>query len=133
ANRRIIADKRLIAVFQHAGQKSDAFCAAQIKAARAQFYPADDSITVNSAGFNWSGKVSDLIHSEAGLATLFDRKVNTGNINLLPAVATQVASAHHCTSIDDLCACEREIVTGIKYRMDFTQDGTLSQPGGKRR
>lgn len=130
ANARIIADKRLIAVFQRAGEKSDSFCAAQVKSAKAQFFPANDSVTITTTdGHVVTGKVCDFIRSEAGMAILFDRKVNTGNISLLLKVATQVASSHHCTSVADLAGYEREILGGLKYRTDFTLDPTLSQPG----
>ena len=78
ANARIIADKRLIAVFGHAGSQSDAFIAAQIAAAKDQFYPGADTVSVMLGGQPQVVKVSDLIASEAGMATLMDRKVNTG-------------------------------------------------------
>jgi hypothetical protein len=129
ANSRIIADKRLIAVFQRAGLKSDSFCAEQIKSAKTQFFPANDSVTITTADGNiLVGKVCDFIRSEAGMATLFDRKVNTGNIAALLRVAAQVATTYHCSSVADLAEHEREIVKGLKYRTDFTRDTTLSQP-----
>jgi hypothetical protein len=129
ANSSIIADKRLVAVFQRAGLKSDAFCAEQIKSAKAQFYPANDLVTLNCPdGLTLTGKVSDFVKSEAGLAMLFDRKVNTGSILALSRIAIQVAAEHHCTEITDLCHYEREIVASLKYRTDFSLDSTLSQP-----
>lgn len=132
ANARIIWDKRLVAVFQRAGLKSDPFCAAQIKAAKTIFYPAQDSITCTCCnGTPISGKVGDFIKSEAGLATLFDRKVNTGNISQLAKVCSQVCMQHKLTAIDQLAAYEREIVAAMKYREDFLQDGDLSQPSSK--
>ena len=129
ANARIIADKRLIAVFQRAGLKSDAFCSEQIKSAKAQFYPANDPVSLSCPdGRTLTGKVSDFVKSEAGMAMLFDRKVNTGNISALMRIAGQVAALHHCSDLTDLAQYEREIVAGLKYRTDFTLDTTLSQP-----
>ncbi len=129
ANTQIITEKRLIAVFQRAGQKSDAFCAGQVKSAKSQFYPADDPVTLTTEdGRTLTGKVSDFIKSEAGMATLFDRKVNTGHIDLLSKVAAQVASEHHCSDLAGLCRYEGEIIAGLKYRTDFTRDPSLSQP-----
>jgi hypothetical protein len=134
ANAKIIQDKRLIAIFQRAGQKSDSFCAAQVKAALNQYYPCDDKVSFTTPdGAVFNGKVSDVIHSEAGMATLFDRKVNTGNIAALVRLCSQVAAAHHCQNFADLSKYEMEIVSGLKYRTDFTQDTNLSQPTGKHR
>ncbi|MBC8064411.1 MAG: hypothetical protein H7Y17_06255, partial [Chlorobia bacterium] len=70
ANRRIIEDKRLIAAFQRAGLKSQAFCAAQIRTAKSQYYPADDTVDIGVAGISLVGKIKDFIKSEAGMATL---------------------------------------------------------------
>jgi hypothetical protein len=129
ANVRVIADKRLIAVFQRAGLKSDPFCAAQVKSAKIQFYPADDPITITTFdGSTLAGKVSDFVKSEAGIATLFDRKVNTGNLKDLTPLVSQLATDHRCTSLSDLAAYEKDIVKAMKYRADFTKDSTLSQP-----
>jgi hypothetical protein len=76
---RVIEDKRLTAVFQRAGRKSEAFRVAQIKTARASYWPAGDPVQITLPnGKTISGVVSDFIKSEAGLATLLDRKVNTG-------------------------------------------------------
>jgi hypothetical protein len=133
ANAKIIQDKRLIAVFQRAGQMSDAYCATQVKAALSQYYPCDDQLSITTPdGATICGKVGDVIRSEAGMATLFDRKVNTGNINALIKVSSQVAAEHHCQSLSDLAKYEKEIVNGVRYRLDFTQDLTLSQPAGSR-
>jgi len=129
ANRKIIDDKRLIAVFQHAGQRSAAFKAAQIRVAKNEYYPADDSVNIGLAGISVAGKVSDFIKSEAGLATLMDRKVNTGKLDPLPAVLQRVAlEKGRINSFSDFAKYEREIVTALKYRKDYLQDKTLSQP-----
>jgi hypothetical protein len=131
ANQRIINDKRLVAVFQRAGLKSDSFCSEQIKCAKSQYYPANDPITITCpSGTTLTGKVCDFIKSERAMAMLFDRKVNTGHIAILAKLAADVAEAHHCASLSDLAAYEKEIVSGLKYRSDFSQDTNLSQPAG---
>jgi len=129
ANTRIIEDKRLIAVFQHAGLYSDEFRAEQIKSALAQFFPADDPVSLQMpGGTTIAGKVSDFVKSEACMATLFDRKVNTGGLRDLPNVLTQIASAHHCASCADFANYEADIMRAMKYRADFSKDQTLTQP-----
>jgi hypothetical protein len=129
ANSKIIADKRLTAVFGHAGSRSDAFIAAQIGAAKDQFYPDSDTVLVNLGGQAQVVKVGDLIASEAGLATLMDRKVNTGHLDPLAAVVQRVADAHSVTALVDLVQYEAEIIQQLKYRRDYLADNTLSQPG----
>ncbi|HLK13635.1 MAG TPA: hypothetical protein VKT78_02420 [Fimbriimonadaceae bacterium] len=131
ANAKVIADKRLIAVFGHAGARSDAFIAAQIAAAKDQFYPDADSITVTLGGQPTTVKVADLFPSEAGMATLMDRKVNTGKLDPLAAVVQRVADAHSVTALVDLVQYEADIIRQLKYRRDYLADATLSQPGGE--
>ena len=128
AARLIISDKRLIAVYKHAGQKSDAFRVAQLQIAKEQFYPSEDTITVQADGQLVNARVADIIRSEAGMATLMDRKVNTGKIDPLPAIVTQVAAQNGCRSLDEIASHEKEIIVALKYRKDYTQDDTLSQP-----
>ncbi|MES2459631.1 MAG: hypothetical protein V4671_03550 [Armatimonadota bacterium] len=126
---RVIEDKRLTAVFQRAGRKSEAFRVAQIRTARASYWPAADRIQISLPnGAVISGIVSDFIKSEAGLATLLDRKVNVGNIRMLTEVAAQVLQAHKGKKLTDLARHEREIITAMKYRSDFLKDKKLSQP-----
>ena len=129
AARQIINDKRLVAVFQHAGQTSRAFRLAQIEVAKSQYYPASDVVTVVLSGSPVAVKVSDVMRSEAGLATLMDRKVNTGKIDPFASVLSAVASTYSCGSVADLAAHEKEIVLACKFRKDYTLDATLSQPG----
>jgi hypothetical protein len=126
---RVIEDKRLTAVFQRAGRKSEAFRVAQIRTARASYWPAGDPLQITLPnGTTISGVVSDFIKSEAGLATLLDRKVNVGNIRLLTEVAAQTLQAHKGKKLTDLARYEREIIKAMKYRSDFLQDKKLSQP-----
>lgn len=69
---RVIEDKRLTAVFQRAGRRSQAFRVAQIEVAKSHYWPADDPLVVTVNGQTVTGRVSDVIRSEAGMATLFD-------------------------------------------------------------
>ena len=126
---KVIGDKRLTAVFQRAGRKSEVFRVAQIKTARASYWPAGDpvQITLPNGGVV-NGVVSDFIKSEAGMATLLDRKVNIGNIRQLTEVASRTFQAHKCKKLADLAQYEMEIVASMKYRSDFLQNKSLSQP-----
>ena len=125
---KIIDDKRLTAVFQRAG-RHPGFRIAQIKIAKSYYWPTDDMI--NAAlpdGTTISAKVCDCIKSEAGLACILDRKINTGNIRPLNDVAARIAAAHNCKTASDLALYEAEIVAAMKYRADFLADKTLAQP-----
>jgi hypothetical protein len=68
------------------------------------------------------------VPSEAGLATLLDRKINIGNIRVLPDVVRHVMTRHRVKSFAEARAYERELVTLLKYRGDFLRDTTLAQP-----
>lgn len=125
---KVIEDKRLTAVYQRAGRHSRPFRIAQIKVAKSHYWPSEDAITITVAGNTVTGKVSDVIHSEAGIATLFDRKVNRGSIAPFAEVLTKVMSDHNVTTLADAARYEREIVAALKYRADFLADTALSQP-----
>lgn len=125
---KIIDDKRLTAVFQRAGQRSRAFRVAQVQVAKSRYYPAGDTLSVTLNGQNYRGKIADVFRSEAGMATLFDRKVNTGNLSAVPAAITQVMAAHNLTKLSDAAAFERELVQSLKFRADFLADKNLMQP-----
>ena len=128
ANRRIIEDKRLIACFQRAGLKSAAYNAAQIRTAKSQYYPADDLVDIGVPGITLAGRVGDFIKSEAGMATLMDRKVNTGTFGPLVVVLQTIALDRKIKSFADFGKYEREIVVALKYRKDYLADKGLSQP-----
>lgn len=125
---KIIEDPRLVATFQRAGLKSDSFIAAQIRSAKAQFYPADDSVRIAVGAQTITGKVSDFIKSEAGMATLMDRKVNTGRLDPFSSVVTDIANRANISSLTDLASHELDIVKRMKYRKNYLDDSTLSQP-----
>jgi hypothetical protein len=128
ANAKIIEDKRLPAVFQRAGESSVAFQLAQIQEAKRRFYPADDTFAIIINGRGLKGKVSDVIRSEAGMATLFDRKVNTGNIRVFGSTLSAWMTERGFTTLEQARAHERELVKRLKWRADFLSDTTLSQP-----
>lgn len=128
AVRRIIDDKRLTAVFQRAGRRSG-FRVAQIKVARSYYWPVDDPLEVPMPdGTTLVGHVRDVVRSEAGIATLLDRKINIGNIRALAPVVRRVMTSHGCRTFADAALYEREIITAMKYREDFLQNTALTQP-----
>ncbi len=130
AVRKTISDPRLIAVFQAAGRRSIAFRIAQIQTAKRSYYPFDDIFSVTLPdGTLRTGRVGDILKSEAGMAAAFDRKVNTGHA--APEVAAAVAAvmaAHHLTNLSGVAPYEREVVAALKYRADFLSDRSLTQP-----
>lgn len=137
----IINDKRLIAAFSRAGESSPEFQVCQLKVAKERFYPANDALTVNFSGKPTKVKVCDIIRSEAGLATLFDRKVNTGKIEPITSVCNRICSEMGIDSVEDLATCEYEIVRQLRWRVDYLASNDLSHPrniglsasrGGKR-
>lgn len=137
----IINDKRFAAVFERAGETSPEFQVCQLKVAKQRFYPADDTITLNLAGKATKVKVSDIVRSEAGLATLFDRKVNTGKIEPITSICNRICSDQGIDTIDDLAACEYDIVRQLRWRADYLASNDLTHPrnigsiasrGGKR-
>ena len=126
---KVIDDTRLAAIFHRAGRTSSAFRVAQIRVAKSGYWPEDDALTVEVDGRTLTGKVSDVVRSEAGLATFFDRKVNRGNIDPLAEVVGRTMKAHRLKRLTDAARYEREIIAACKYRADFLMDGTLTQPG----
>jgi hypothetical protein len=96
--------------------------------ARERYFPGEDTVTAIIGGVQRSTKVSTIIKSEAGLATLMDRKVNRGNIRLLNDIASKVAEKYKVMRIEDLAKYEYEIVQALKFRTDFLTDTSLSQP-----
>ncbi len=128
AVRKVIEDKRLTACFQKAGRRSLEFRTAQVKVAKSHYWPADDRVKITVDGRSLEFAVKDVIRSEAGMATLFDRKVNRGNITPFGDVVARVMKERNCATIADAARYEREIVAALKYRADFLADNTLSQP-----
>lgn len=129
ANTRIIEDRRLVSVFQRAGLKCREFRIAQLQSAFQDYYPAEDVVAFQAGGRTLSFKVRDIVRSEAGLATLMDRKVNTGTLDPLPFVLSLISAETGATTAADLQKYERDIVLALRYRRDYLADSTLTQPG----
>ena len=127
---KIVDDKRLIAIFQRAGRHSHAFKVAQVKIAKSHYWPAEDQFTVVLDGRTITGRVSDVIHTEAGMATLFDRKVNRGSCAPIGDVVAKIMHDNSLTDIKDAAAYEADIIKALKYRGDYLTDATLTRPGG---
>ena len=79
-------------------------------------------------GQSLTAKLSDLIKSEAGLATFFDRKVNRGNIDPLAEIISRTMVAHNVNNLSDVARFEREVIAACRYRSNFLLDPTLKQP-----
>lgn len=124
----IIEDKRLVAVFQRAGRMSDPFIAAQIKAAKSMYLPVEDGVTLTVDGKTLTGKVSDLVKSEAGLAILMDRKVNTGKLGPFLDVVAELALQFKVQTLAELAPFERMIIERCRFRKDYLLDSSLTQP-----
>lgn len=124
----IIKDKRLIAVFQRAGRISTPFRVAQLKVAKERYYPVDDVVIVDVAGTKMRCRVGDIVRSEAGIATLMDRKVNTGKIDPFPALLARYVAGNDLDSPYQAASFEQEIVAALKWRKDYLADMGLSQP-----
>jgi hypothetical protein len=128
ANHRVIYDKRLIAVFQRAGQVSDAFNVCQLQVARDLYYPAEDDVTVEFGGKKLTCKVKDIFRSEAGMATLMDRKVNTGKLEPLEDYLYDLVSQTGITDLKEAAKYEWALAKVMAYRVDYLASATLSQP-----
>jgi hypothetical protein len=129
AAHKIIEDKRLIAVFQRAGRVSRPFRIAQIQVAKEQYYPGPDAVLIELPDRKLSGRVADIIKSESGMATLMDRKVNTGKIDPFLEVVSDIAQTHDIKKFQDLARFERDIIAALKYRKDYLVDNSLKHPG----
>ncbi|MEQ1932829.1 MAG: hypothetical protein ABL962_02970, partial [Fimbriimonadaceae bacterium] len=132
AAKMIIKDKRLIAVFQRAGQVSDAFKVAQLQVAKDQYYPEQDSVILSLGNQPVTAKVSDFVKSEAGIATLMDWKVNTGKLGDLVGKANAIVRSNGLKSVSELAEFEADLVRQMRFRKDFLGDETLSQPVAKK-
>ncbi len=124
----VIDFKTLTAVFQRAGRTSHAFRVAQIETALHDYWPAAVPISVTVNGTVITGVVSDVVHSEAGMAVLFDRLVNRGSINPFPVVLQQIMQQHNFTTLAQTAPYEKLIIQKCVYRTNFLNDPNLSQP-----
>jgi hypothetical protein len=125
---RIIEDKRLTAVFQRAGERSEEFRISQLKVAYERYYPANDVLLLNTTKGQIQGTVAEVFRTDAGIATLMDRKVNTGGLGNLTALLTQLAEKVGATRLADLAAYEYELTEAMQYRHNFLNDASLEKP-----
>jgi len=125
---KIVEEPRLAAVFQRAGKLSRKFRVAQLQTAKSMFYPGSDAVTFTLGGKTVTAKVADIFKTEAGMATLMDRKVNTGKLDPLSAVLTRIAQENGVETVSDLSDCEYDITAAMRYRSDFLSDRVLAQP-----
>ncbi len=124
----VIHDKRLTAVFQRAGRSSTGFQVAQLQAAKRQFYPADDTVSVDLSGVNYQVRVGDVVKTEAGMATLMDRKVNTGKLAGLKESLEKYAAQYGLTQPSDLSDLEYVVTKSLIYRADYMGMSGLTKP-----
>jgi hypothetical protein len=128
AVRKVVEDRRLTAVFQRAGRHSIAFRVAQVLTAKSVYWPADIEVSIPLPDGPLSARAGDFIKSEAGLATLFDRKVNRGNIRPFEDEVAKVMKARGLRTAEETLPWERDIVAAMTYRVDFLSDPSLGQP-----
>jgi hypothetical protein len=124
----IIADKRLTAVFQRAGRVCRDFRVAQLRTAYERFYPADERVDVLLGGKTVSVRVGDVFRSEAGMATVMDRKVNTGKLEGLGAAIEEAAADFGIVDPAELPVLEYALVRSYTYRKDYLVAEDLSKP-----
>ncbi|MCB0826780.1 MAG: hypothetical protein KDC26_11370 [Armatimonadetes bacterium] len=124
----IIKDRRLIAVFHRAGKLSEEYRIAQILTAKSQYFPAQDTLEVKLGDKTLKGKIGDIVKSEAGLATLMDRKVNTGKYGDLESVLASMALSYKVESWEQFAPLEYEIINAMEYRDNYLERKDLSQP-----
>ncbi|MCC6403410.1 MAG: hypothetical protein IT207_05315 [Fimbriimonadaceae bacterium] len=124
----IVADPRLAAVFVRAGRVCPYWRGTQLRSAKRLYLPQDERVIVHLGGFPYSIRVGDVIRSEAGLATLTERKVNTGNLGDLGGVLSRIATIYGVTDPLDLPAVELPVVRAATYRKDFLLEANLGRP-----
>lgn len=128
AANKIINDRRLAAVFQHAGQVCRCFKVAQLQVAKEMFYPGDDVLTVTINGEKQTVKIRDVVKTEAGLATLMDRKVNTGKMGNFNSIMQDICNKYALDDVRELAAFEYDVVRMMVYRENYLNDLSLSHP-----
>jgi hypothetical protein len=128
AANKIISDRRLASVFQHAGRVCRSFKVAQLQVAKDMFYPGDELLTLTVDGKKQSAKIKEIVRTEAGLATLMDRKVNTGKMGNFVSISQDICNRFDLEDIKELSAFEYDIVRMMTYREDYLADSSLSRP-----
>lgn len=128
AANKIVDDKRLTAVFVRAGKVSKAFQIEQLRSAQVLFDPRARRFTATINGQAQSLYVSDVVHSEVGLATVMDRLINTGGLGPLADAVTTVAAQIQAKSPFDVANAEDLLVAQLTYRKDFSAVANLQRP-----
>ncbi len=114
--------------FQMAG-RDRTFQLAQIAVAHAMYIPTSaDTIQVRVGADTFSIALSEVMTSEAGLAVLMDRRVNTGTLEPLGEIVSKLIEEQAITDLADLAKVEGELVARCKFRKDTLSDPGLSQP-----
>ena len=134
-------DKRLTAVFQHAGEKSRAYQLAQLRLAQELYYLASRDFTIKClvrAGekalvITLSGRYGDVLRSEAGKVAIMDRAVHRGLGNaqqVFKEACTSVLQEKGITTLRALAEYEALITPLIQPagRLRVMEDKDLSQP-----
>jgi hypothetical protein len=125
----IIDDKRLTEVFHNAGLHSQAFQEAQLQIAHDSYYTPDKHFSVTVDGTTISGKMGDVLRSEAGLTAMLDRNVQHGSsIGVFDKAVADVMKQYHVKTLDDLAKYEKLIIPHIQNRIDVLNDTSLEQP-----
>jgi hypothetical protein len=125
---KIISDRRLASVFQHAGRESRAYRVAQLQVAKKMYYPGDDVVRITRNGVTDTVRVSQIFRTEAGIATLMDRKVNTGSLGNLTSVLQSAADRTGVDDLSKLALVEYDLIRQMQWRKDYLSDATLSRP-----
>jgi hypothetical protein len=107
---------------------SEDFCVAQLATAKQLYYPAADELVVEVDGRTLTGRVSDVFKSEAGLATLMDRKVNTGSLQPLGEYLVDLVRQTGIGDLKDAAKYEWALVRAMTYRESYLELSSLSQP-----
>ncbi|MCB0826781.1 MAG: hypothetical protein KDC26_11375 [Armatimonadetes bacterium] len=125
---KIIHDRRLTAVFQRAGRNSEAFQVEQMRMASSTYSPLYFQFQAAGPKGLITGRVADIVASDAGLATLVDRLVNTGSIASFSDAVTQVAMEYNLSTLSELKKAEYQIIERMQYRRNFLAMASLAKP-----
>lgn len=129
----IIRQPRLAILFRRAGQQM-AFRSAQLRVAKDLYFPSElDTVKVRVGEETQTVPVLDLIATEAGRATLMDRKVHLGTHEPITAILDNLGREINAQTLEDFRRWEGEIIYRLKHRRDYMADPVLSQPAATSR
>ncbi len=121
-------DVRLVAALQVAALESPTIVRAQIELVQNRYNPLTAKANFTFQGRNVTIPLAKIFRSEAGIAILLDRLVNTGNLSevdrLLALAAERVGSADAIS----LASLELDLCRQLTHRRNFLADQSLSQP-----